>query len=426
MKLVFIHQNFPGQFKHLAPHYAADPKNTLVAIAKAGRPAPPNIRLLTYRPKREAGAQTHPYLKRFEDAVLHGQEVAARLNDLKREGFVPDLILGHAGWGETLFAKDVFPTVPLLSYCEYYYRAQGSDADFDPAKPPTIDDICRCRIHNGHHLLAIEAAERGVAPTQWQRHQFPALVRDKIAVIHDGIDVDTIRPDPAATYTLPDGTVLTRNDEIVTYVARNFEPHRGFATLMRGIAEILPPPAQLPLPAGGRRRGQLRRAPASGRIASRAPAVRGDGGSAPRAFPRQAAHAGFLEILKVSSAHIYLTQPFVLSWSVLEAMAAGCAVIASDTAPVREVIRHGENGILFDFFKPAELADRIDDVLNAPRDYDEMRRLARKTIVSRYALADSLRKLDAMIGAMIGPVTPARAQDREARADPAPQAAHAS
>lgn len=425
MKIVFIHQNFPGQYKYLAPHLAAKPGNEIVAIAKAGRSAPPNIRLLPYRPRREAAAQTHPYLKRFEDAVLHGEQVAACLVKLKREGFVPDVVIGHPGWGETLFVKDVFADTPILSYCEFYYRPHGSDADFDPDKAVTLEDSCRCRINDSHHLLAIEAAERGVAPTHWQRNQFPQLVRDKISVIHDGIDVEAIRPDPEARVTLPDGTVLTRKDEVVTYVARNFEPHRGFATLMRGVAESCRRrPNCHYLLVGGDEVSYGVRLPAGETHRERLLAeVTVD----PRRvhFLGKIPYASFLDVLKVSAAHIYLTQPFVLSWSVLEAMAAGCVVIASDTAPVREVIRTGENGLLFDFFAPHELADRIDEVLGARENYEDMRRLARKTIVNRFALADSLRKLEALITGLATKSKPRELKFDKSRTSDRP-AAHAS
>ncbi|MCW2240977.1 glycosyltransferase family 4 protein [Azospirillum canadense] len=406
MNIVFIHQNMPGQYKHLAARLAADPANRVVFITKRTDRDIPNVRRLTYQPSRAARKDAHPYLVSTENAVLHGQGVARLLMGLRGEGFVPDIIVGHPGWGETLFVKDAFPTVPYLNYCEFFYRAQGLDVGFDPAAPVNIDTVLRLRMRSTPLLLALEACDRGISPTVWQRDSHPEAFRSKIDVVHDGIDTGVLQADPAARFELPDGTVLTRDDEVLTYAVRNLEPYRGFPSFMRALPAILEarPKARVLIVGGdeisyGAPPPPGETAPGEGQARTWREAMLAEVPVDPARvhFLGHLPYDRYLAALKVSRAHVYLTYPFVLSWSMTEAMALGCVLIGSDTPPVREVLQHSENGLLVDFFSPRAIADQTIAVLADPGAFAHLGRAARETAVERFDLARCLDRQIALI-----------------------------
>jgi glycosyltransferase involved in cell wall biosynthesis len=400
MKILFVHQNMPGQFKHLAPLMARS-GHDVVFVTKRRDIEIPGVRKIVYAPTRAARSSTHHYLRLYENSVLHGQQVVRVCQDLAREGWIPDIVLAHPGWGESLFIKDVFQNTPILSYCEFYYTGQGADVGFDPAAPATIDDLCRARARNAHLLLSLEAADRGWSPTRWQRSRHPQALQPKIETIFDGIDTHAVRPDPAARLTLPNGHVLTPQDEVITYVARNLEPYRGFPSFMRALPAILAarPNAQVVVIGGD---GVSYGAPPA------------EGGSWREVMQREVnldpervhflgkvPHGRFVAALQVSSLHLYLTMPFVLSWSFMEAMAAGCLVLGSRTAPVEEMLVEGENGFFTDFFDPVQIAQDVERALSHP-DRQAVRRAARQTILDRYDLTQCLQQQLSLIETVSG------------------------
>jgi glycosyltransferase involved in cell wall biosynthesis len=239
MKILVIHQNFPGQFRHLCAHLAQRGDVELYAIGHRGAPGISGVELLRYALHREPTDGVHPYVMGFERAVLYGQAVARLLHQLKRRGFEPDAVVAHPGWGEALFVKDVFPAARLIHFCEYFYRADGADAGFDPDNPPSVDERARITTRNALHLLNLEGCDIGVTPTAWQKALHPSAYRHKIQLIHEGIDTEHLGPDANAMLDLPDGTRVRSGDEVVTYVARNLEPYRGFPTFMRALPAIL-------------------------------------------------------------------------------------------------------------------------------------------------------------------------------------------
>lgn len=392
----------PSQFKHLAPALGRDPRNRVVFLTRRRDGALPGVERVSYAPTRAARAGTHHYVRLFENAVLHGQQVLREALRLREAGFRPDLIVAHPGWGEALFLKDVFPRTPLLNYCEFYYHGTGADVGFDPETSGGFDAVCRARARNAHLLLSLEACDRGLSPTQWQREQHPAALRGKIDVIFDGIDTDLVRPDPAARFDLPDGRVLTRADQVVTYVARNLEPYRGFPSFMRAVPGILArcPAAQIVI-VGGDEVSYGRAAP-EGRTWREVMLAEVGPLDASRVhlLPR-IPYGRYLSLLRVSTAHVYLTVPFVLSWSCLEAMAAGCLVIGSRTPPVQEVIEDGRNGLLVDFHDPEGIAGRVAEALAAGAGLDPLRRRARETVLAKYALGDCLAAQLRLLGGMV-------------------------
>ncbi len=386
MKILFAHQNFPGQFKHLARYLAANDQNQVLFVTKRKEGEIPGVRKLIYEPSREPAKSTHHYLKEFERGVLHGQAVVRVAQALKNEGFQPDLIYAHPGWGESLYLKDIYPRVPLVNFCEWYYHAFGADAHFDPAQPVKFDSLCRLRTRNGLHLLNLEVCDVGVVPTRWQLQQFPKEFRSKLTVIHDGIDTETVRPNEGARFDLGEGRALSRADEVLTYVARNLEPYRGFPSFMRALPSILArrPDCQVVILGGddvsygGRLpEGESHRQKMLEEVAIDHSRVH---------FLGRVPYARYLALLQVSSAHVYLTYPFVLSWSLLEAMAAGCLVIGSNTPPVAEVITHGETGFLVDFFSPEAIADKVVEALEIRRDLTAVSVAARQHVVAHYDL----------------------------------------
>lgn len=389
MNVLLIHQNFPGQFRHLAQDLVKRDSRQLLAIGRDTAPGMAGVRLLRYRPHRSPSRQTHGYLRGFEDAVLHGQQVARLLLQQKSRGYRPDIILAHPGWGETLYAKDVFPDVPLVHFCEYYYHAQGADAGFDPEFPTSLDDLSRIRTRNALHLLNLEHCDLAITPTRWQHGLHPTQFHSKIRIAHEGVALDRLRPDFQARLPLPNGQEVKAGQPVVTYVARNLEPYRGFHSFMRAIPRVLAghPQAQVILVGGDDVSYGLQPKGAPNWRSRMLGEVDIDHSRVH--FLGKLPYAQYLKVLQVSAAHVYLTYPFVLSWSMLEAMGSGCLLIGSDTAPVREVIRHGENGYLVDFFDPSAIADRTLEALHNPRNQLPLRVAARRT-AQDYSVAKGL------------------------------------
>ncbi len=394
MNLLLLHQNFPAQFRHIAAHIAADPAHKVVAIGDAGNlkratGLHPRIELRPYPAPPPAGTSSHRYLQGYEAAIHRGLQCARIASQLKAEGFRPDLVVAHPGWGESLFVPDVFPAARLILHAEYFYHANGADVGFDPEFPPAADDAFRLRIKNTTQLMSMENAELLLAPTRWQQSRFPDIVQPRIRVVHDGIDTRLVTPDATARITLARaGITLGEADEIVTYVARNLEPYRGFHIFMRALPALLRerPKARVLIvggdqvsygskPAGGKTWRQMLQ-----------DEVRGQLDPARVHFLGRIPYADYLRLLQISTVHAYLTYPFVLSWSLLEAMSAGCMVVASNTAPVAEVIRHGENGWLADFFDHRALAEMLAQAIEQRAQLIPIRAAARQTIIDGYDL----------------------------------------
>jgi glycosyltransferase involved in cell wall biosynthesis len=377
VKLLFVHQNFPGQYRHLAAHYAAQKGNVVVGIGEKAnvlrQPRIAGVQLMGYQyeePKAE-DRFTAPALK----AIERGKRVAAGALQLKREGFYPDLIFAHIGWGEALFLKDVFPKARVLLYCEFFYRARGGDMGFDPEFPPRAENILRLRVMNAPLLMSLDASDWGMAPTRWQQKQFSPGHAARMSVIHDGIDTDLVLPPKE----LP-------KEELITYVARNLEPYRGFHIFMRAIPEIQKrrPNARIVIVGGDEVSYSPRLPPGQTYRERMLRELDGRIDLSRVQFTGKIPYGQYLALLRRSSAHVYLTYPFVLSWSLLEAMSAGCLVIGSRTPPVEEAIRDGENGLLVDFFSPEGIAQRVDEALRM--DSTLLRQRARASVIERYDL----------------------------------------
>jgi glycosyltransferase involved in cell wall biosynthesis len=393
MRILLVHPNFPAQLRSIGQYLAGSPSNEVCFLTAKREYAIKGIRKVVYSPRREPSKNTHRYLLPFERSVLHGQAACQSCIDLKKDGFVPDIILGHAGWGTTLFLKDVFPDTPTGLVFEWYYNSRGSDADFDPAEPLTVDDDARIRIKNATLLADLASCDGGLVPTHYQYSQFPSNIARHLTVSHEGIDLDFFRPDPHEKFILPGQSLdLSLIPEVVTYATRGMEPYRGFPQFIEAayILQQMRPAVHVVI--GGEDRVAYGR-PAGPDMTYKQMML--------EKFPLDPKRTHFVgslplsqyrTLLRCSSVHVYLTRPFVLSWSLLEAMACGAIVVASNTEPVREVVSDSINGLLVDFFSPEEIAAKIDLVLRERSRFEHLRRNARMTVAGRYDLKSCVRQ----------------------------------
>lgn len=386
MRILFVHQNYPGQFLHLAPALKAR-GHQVVAITDESNQRAFKLPHMRYRSQ---GSEVQGLGAAYSTAARRGAVVAMTAEQLRnKHGFVPDVIFGHPGWGETLFLNEVFPEARLLTYAEFYYSASGLDSGFDPELGPV--DLAR-RImtssRRAHLLQALAQSDAALAPTEWQASTFPDELRGKIRVIHDGIDTNRVRPDPEARFAVPGGPELKAGEEVLTFVNRNLEPYRGYHIFMRALPQVLKarPEAQVvivggdgcsysPRPGGEKNWKEIFLSEVADRLdLSRVHFV----GTLP--------YGDYRSLLQVSRVHAYLTYPFVLSWSLLEAMSAGCNIVGSATPPVQEVIADGETGRLVDFFDVEGWAAVLTQELADPKAAAPRRQAARAHVVRNYDL----------------------------------------
>lgn len=391
MRILFLHPNFPAQFRHLLMALTQQNHHQIVFGTTRQEGSLAGVSKVIYQPSRQVRPETHHYVRPLENAVLQGQAVYRLADQLKARGFIPDVVYGHSGWGPTLFIKDIFPNAKLLCYFEWFYQAHGSDADFDPADPINADDEARIRIKNAPILLDLYSCDRGLSPTSWQHQQFPPEYRDKITVHHDGIDTNFFKPKPGYNLVIPRLNLdLSSVKELVTYVARGMEPYRGFPQLIETIALLQKQRPHCHAVIVGENRVAYGKSLPDGKTYKEFMLEKVPLDLNRVHFTGLLPYSEYLQVLQASSVHIYLTRPFVLSWSMLEALSTGCLVVASRTAPVLEFIQDGVNGLLADFFSPQDIADRVEEVLEHPDQMATIREQARKTILERYDLAQLL------------------------------------
>jgi glycosyltransferase involved in cell wall biosynthesis len=389
MKIVFVHQNFPGQFGRLAAIFAAE-GHEVVGLGTVRTCAIPGVTYYPYAPV--PGPDPGIFENRFSPFIAHTRRaygVAQQARALAGRGFHPDLVVVNTGWGENLFLKEVWPSARHVAYFEYFYNAKGQDVDFDPEFPVRNEEtIWRLRLKNAMQLAALDVADSAVAPTRYQRDTFPSYLRDRIAVIHDGIDAQGLRPDPSIGIRLgPEARPLTRSTPIVTYVTRNIEPMRGSHIVLESLPGLLDlhPDLQVII-VGGTRDVSYSARPPQGKtwfevFRSR---VKGPVDWSRVHMVGRLPYDQLVRVLQVSSAHLYLTYPFVLSWSLIESMALECRIVASATPPVEEVIRAGQNGRLFPFFDRGALVGQVRDALADQDGSAAMAAEARRVALERY------------------------------------------
>lgn len=400
MRFLFIHPNFPGQFRHLSTFLARQPGNMVVGLGENDslvrqRGSTPGVQLRGYILKPKSAAPgLHHYVNHQQGCVLRGQAVLKECLSMRKLGFEPDVIVAHPGWGDSLFLRQIYPTVPIVGYFEYYYHSQGKDLGFDPEFPVSLDNRCEVHMKNATHLLVLPDCDSCWSPTHWQANLFPAGYREQMNVIHDGIDTDLLRPDRDAAFTLPDGQRIGVDDEVLTLVNRHMEPYRGFHVFMRALPEIQKRrPKAVTVIVGSESEYPYSNAPtrdAQGNPRTWKQVLMEEVGSrldlSRVHFVGMLPFDQYIRLLQVSRAHVYMTYPYILSWSLLESMASGCLVIGSNTPPETEVIHDRYNGLLFDFFDGAALAALAEEALANPKAFADIRDNARQSVVRHYDL----------------------------------------
>lgn len=393
MKILFVHNNFPAQFVHLAAYLGQSGEHQVVYLTEREDRQLPGVHKILFKSHRPPSVKVHPYLRELEQSVLVGQAAAHTALQLREKGFIPELIVGHSGWGATLFLKEIFPAAKLIGFFEWFYQAYGSDVEFmDGAISPANE--MRIRMKNATILQDLACCDAGYCPTYWQQSQFPVEYVDKLRVIHDGIDTSGCIPKPNLPLNLPEIDLeLTGVSEIITYVGRGLEPYRGFPQFMQAIELVMKqkPHAHVVVVGnqeevfyGGKRPdGKSYKEAVLGKLQLDMKRLHFTG-----YLPKPL----YLRVLQASTVHVYMTVRFVLSWSMLEAMSCGCTVVASATKPVTEVINDGVNGLLAGFYDSEELAKKIIYALENPRARLALSRRARKTVVERYSLNQMLQR----------------------------------
>src|SRR6056297_58620 len=394
MKILCIHQTFPGQFKHLAPLLAARGHQCVALTLRAKEPANWNgVRLVPYRLPKRSGQNLHPWLVDLDTKLTRGEACYRAARALRDKGFTPDLILAHPGWGESMFLNDVWPTARIGLYCELYHQADYPHLHFDPEFDKGDAELSRLRIRmkNLNNQIHSPIMDAGISPTRFQTDTFPQDFRESITICHDGIDSAVARPNPDARLSLDGLPELTVTDEVITFVNRNLEPYRGYHIFMRALPWLLEerPEAQVVIVGGDEVSYGAR--PPAGQTWKQVfiDEVRADIPDADWArvhFPGRIPYDDFTRLLQISRVHVYLTYPFVLSWSLLEAMSCGAAIVASDTEPVREVLSHDENGRLVDFFDGDALVGQVCDLLDDEAARRRLGEAARADVLAKYDL----------------------------------------
>jgi glycosyltransferase involved in cell wall biosynthesis len=388
MKILFIHQNFPGQFRESLPRLADSKNHQIVFLTqrKVDKP-PPGYAVAVYDVKHKTAEGVHRLARLFDGQVAAGYAVRSACVELKKRGFVPDLVVGHVGWGETMFVHDVYPDAPLAAYFEYYFIPKGGAVASDPEFPEAPDVPTLLHARTAMNYLSLARAASGFTATEWQKQTFPKVFHPSMSVLHEGVRADLLLPDHTSPLTATvKGVRFSRDDELVTYIARNLEPMRGVHTMLRSLPSLQKarPNARVAV-IGGDDVSYGQKLANNQTYRGRLVTELGDSVDWSRVhFLGNIPYPDLVTLLKLARVHIYLTVPFVVSWSMLEAMALEKVVIASDVAPVRQFIESGKNGVLVDFFKPQQLAEAMADVLARPDPYRPMREAARQTILATY------------------------------------------
>ncbi len=389
IKVLFLHTNFPGQYRRIVPFLKASGGFDMRAATLQTNKQKIDIQHVRFSKHREAREDIHPALRRMENAVLTGQAAYSALLTLRNTQWSPDVICAHSAFGAGFFVKDVYPKAKYLAYNEWYFNGPISD-DGHPSSTDDHDALVRSRIANSALLIDLAAMDAGVTPTRWQHEQFPEVFRPNIQILHDGVDTDYYQPGNRTTVGMPDGTALTSDDDVITYVARGMEPYRGFPQFMEAVAKVQKqnPKAHAVIVGDDRVAYGSKRKDG---MTYKEYALKNFELDIERThFTGLVSTNALRAIFRISSVHVYLTVPFVLSWSMIEAMSTGCVILGSDTPPVQEVISDGENGFLVDLFDSDRIAERILDIIQNNSTLADIRAKARETILQRYDAKNTL------------------------------------
>ncbi|MEM6847858.1 MAG: glycosyltransferase [Pseudomonadota bacterium] len=382
MKILFLHNNFPGQYRRIVTHLQDRPGVEMIAGTLASNQQRFNVKRIDYTPHREPTKGIHPTIVTTERAVITAQAAFKALYPLKNAGWSPDLVCAHSGWGPSLLMKELWPRTKMICLFEWFYNPRGSDADF--FGEPSHDAAARTQFKNLPILMDYAAMDFGTSPTRWQWGQFPQHMRGPINVLHEGVDCTYFTPGEDSV-SVGERT-FTADDEVITYVARGMEPYRGFPQFMEMVSKIQTLRPNLHVLIAGDDRVAYGRKRDDGKTYKEHALETLDLDLSRVHFLGLVPLSTLRAMFRITRAHIYLSAPFVLSWSMLEAMATGALVIGSRTAPVEEVIFHGENGLLINFFNVDEQVDTLLSILHKDVESESLKQASRETILQRYDL----------------------------------------
>jgi glycosyltransferase involved in cell wall biosynthesis len=391
MNILFIHPNFPAQFRHMAQWFG---RNGHKVVFATENPRPeweiPGVVKAVYKSRKPA-AEGPPLFQPLQPASAHAEAMLVLGEDLKKRGFDPDVVCGASGWGPTWFARDLFPKARLVGYFEWFYNPESADSMFDRKEPLSAARSAQLRLRNTVMVNDLLACNLCITPSKWQRQQFPAAFQDRMVVLHDGIDTQYFSPDEASPLEIP-GLPLSGREKIVTYATRGMEPYRGFPQFIEALPRLLAEVRDCHVVIAGEDRICYGAQRSDGKSWKQAMLERVPLPAERVHFVGRLPYGQYRQLLRCSKVHLYLTRPFVLSWSMLEAMSCGCLLVASDTEPVREVVRDEVNGLLVDFHDPHKIAERIIDALGLGSFAATIQENARATIVERYDLEKILAR----------------------------------
>ncbi|WP_299204057.1 glycosyltransferase family 4 protein [uncultured Tateyamaria sp.] len=408
MKFLFVHQNMPGQYRELIQWLAAQGGHQIVFLTQRQKaPQFEGVQTVVYKSHHQAKEDAYGLSRTWENASGNGFGAVIALRQLVDKGFTPDIVIGHVGWGEMSFFREVLPDTPMIGFFEYYYSAHGGPVGFDPESPVSEHAPFIMHGHNVVPQVNLNVVDVAHSPTNWQRDRFPKHFHDKMYVCHDGIRTDKLKPNKKAKVSLGRiGRPLTAKDEIVTFMSRNLETTRGYHQFMRAVPKIqrARPNARI-LVIGGNDASYGSKNKHPGGLRGQMEAEVGHLIDWDRLhFLGQVPYESYQSIIQISACHIYLSMPFVLSWSLLECMSMEATIVASDVAPVREAVEHGKTGLLVDFFDPDAIAAQVADVLEKPRDYAHLGSAARQHVIDTYdfetiCLPEHIRQINALVPA---------------------------
>lgn len=385
MNILFVHRNFPAQFKNLIEELAKDSSNVITFLTSNTKDEIKGVKKIVYTLKEKQITVDHPYMDTYQEALLHGKAAAEAAYEANAKGALtkPDVIYGHS-WGPSVFMKDVFADVPLICYFEWFSREKDSAYDFG-GNTLDVDKKAHIRCNNAQILLDLVSCDAGLSPTEWQKKQFPVEFHDKIKVIHDGVDVELCKPNPDAKFIIKDKNIeLSTKDEVITYATRGMEALRGFPEFMEAVQILQKKRPKMHFVIAGEDKVFYGPKAPKGTTYKQLMLQKLNLDMNRVHFVGKLPYEDYVSLLQVSSAHVYATYPFVLSWSILDAMACGACVIASSTQPVLEVIENNKNGLLFDFSSVEHLVKRVEFALTNPEKVKQIKENARKTVVEKY------------------------------------------
>ncbi len=386
MNILLVHQNHPGQYREIAPRLVAD-GHRVVFLTQRRDVVAQGYPIVVYEPDHKAKDDAYSYTAIYESAVGTAVGALRACRALANKGFKPDIVVGHAGWGEILFVKEVWPDVPVLGYFEYFFIPKGGLVDYDPEFQSGPEISAKLTARNANNLLNLVQCDYGYTATEWQRDIHPLMFRPKIDVVHEGVRTERLLPDHSDGQAITiGGKAVRRSDEIVTYIARSLEPSRGVHVVLRALPRLqkLRPNARV-IVIGGDGVSYGARLPGNQTFRQLLMEQLGATVDWTRVdFVGQVPYGDLVRLLRIARCHIYMTAPFVISWSLLEAMALEKTIVASDVAPVRQFMTHGRTGLLVDFFNPLALADRVAEVLADPDHLRAMGQAARRHIVQNF------------------------------------------